>query len=63
MPGDLAHQDCLVFSNTPGCAERRFADDGKAGRKIRISGPLWMNSLDALATAAKEGAGMARGPS
>ena len=32
----------------------------KAGRKIRISGRLWMNSLDALAAAAKEGAGMMR---
>jgi DNA-binding transcriptional LysR family regulator len=62
-PGDLAHHDCLVFSDVPGSAEWRFADDGKAGRKIRISGRLWMNSLDALATAAKEGAGIARVPS
>ena len=62
-PGDLAHHDCLVFSDAPGSAEWRFADDGKAGRKIRISGRLWMNSLDALATAAKEGAGIVRVPS
>jgi DNA-binding transcriptional LysR family regulator len=62
-PGDLAHHDCLVFSDVPGSAEWRFADDGKAGRKIRISGRLWMNSLDALATAAKEGAGIVRVPS
>jgi len=62
-PGDLAHHDCLVFSDAPGSAEWRFADDSKAGRKIRISGRLWMNSLDALATAAKEGAGIVRVPS
>ena len=62
-PGDLAHHDCLVFSDAPGSAEWRFADDGKAGRKIRISGRLWMNSLDALAAAAKEGAGIVRVPS
>jgi DNA-binding transcriptional LysR family regulator len=61
-PGDLAHHDCLVFSDAPGSAEWRFADGSKAGRKIRISGRLWMNSLDALATAAKEGAGIVRVP-
>jgi DNA-binding transcriptional LysR family regulator len=62
-PGDLAHHDCLVFSDAPGSAEWRFTEDGKAGRKIRISGRLWMNSLDALAAAAKEGAGIVRVPS
>ena len=62
-PGDLAHHDCLVFSDAPGSAEWRFADDGKVGRKIRISGRLWMNSLEALATVAKEGAGIVRVPS
>jgi DNA-binding transcriptional LysR family regulator len=61
-PGDLAHHDCLVFSDAPGSAEWRFADGSKAGRKIRISGRLWMNSLDALASAAKEGAGIVRVP-
>jgi hypothetical protein len=35
----------------------------KAGRKIRISGRLWMNSLDPLAAAAKGGAGIVRVPS
>jgi DNA-binding transcriptional LysR family regulator len=59
-PGDLADHDCLVFSDAPGSAEWRFTEDGKAGRKIRISGRLWMNSLDALATA---GAGIVRVPS
>lgn len=63
MPGDLAHHDCLVFLDAPGSAEWRFVEDGKAGRKIRISGRLWMNSLDALAAAAKEGAGIVRVPS
>ncbi|MCA6111782.1 LysR substrate-binding domain-containing protein [Bradyrhizobium cenepequi] len=43
-----------------GTAEWRFAESAKAGRKIRISGRLWMNSLDALAVAAKEGAGIVR---
>jgi len=62
-PADLVHHDCLVFSDAPGSAEWRFADDGKAGRKIRISGRLWMNSLEALATVAKEGAGIVRVPS
>ena len=52
-PGDLVHHDCLVFSDAPGSAEWRFAEDGKAGRKIRISGRLWMNSLEAPAAAAK----------
>jgi hypothetical protein len=35
----------------------------KAGRKIRISGRLWMNSLDGLGAAAMEGAGIVRVPS
>jgi DNA-binding transcriptional LysR family regulator len=62
-PRDLAEHDCLVFSDAPGTAEWRFAESAKADRKIRISGRLWMNSLDALATAAKEGAGIVRLPS
>ncbi len=63
MPRDLADHDCLVFSDAPGSAEWRFAESTKADRKIRISGRLWMNSLDALAAAAKEGAGIVRVPS
>ncbi|MCA1454893.1 LysR family transcriptional regulator [Bradyrhizobium sp. BRP22] len=62
-PRDLADHDCLVFSDAPGSAEWRFAESAKANRKIRISGRLWMNSLDALVTAAKEGAGIVRVPS
>ncbi|UGY06616.1 substrate binding domain-containing protein [Bradyrhizobium quebecense] len=62
-PDDLAEHDCLVFSDSPGSAEWRFADDSKTGRKFRISGRLWMNSLEALVSAAREGAGIVRAPS
>ncbi|MFB9266245.1 LysR substrate-binding domain-containing protein [Bradyrhizobium erythrophlei] len=62
-PRDLAQHNCLVFSDTPGGAEWRCADATKAGRKIRISGRLWMNSLDALVGAAKDGAHIVRVPS
>ncbi|MGY4255495.1 DNA-binding transcriptional LysR family regulator [Bradyrhizobium sp. USDA 4516] len=62
-PVDLAGHDCLVFSDSPGSAEWRFADGSNTGRKIRISGRLWMNSLDALVSAAREGAGIVRVPS
>jgi DNA-binding transcriptional LysR family regulator len=63
VPGDLAHHDCLLFSETPGVAEWRFADGTKSGRKIRMAGRLWVNSLEALVTAARDGAGLARAPS
>lgn len=62
-PDDLAGHDCLVFSDSPGSAEWRFADGTKTGRKFRISGRLWMNSLEALVSAAREGAGIVRVPS
>lgn len=62
-PGDLSTHDCLVFSDSPGSAEWRFADGSKTGRKFRISGRLWMNSLDALVGAARDGAGIVRVPS
>lgn len=62
-PNDLAGHDCLVFSDSPGSAEWRFADGTKTGRKFRISGRLWMNSLDALVAAARDGAGIVRVPS
>ena len=62
-PGDLATHDCLVFSDSPGTADWRFADGTKTGRKFRISGRLWMNSLDALLAAARDGAGIVRAPS
>jgi len=62
-PQDLVRHDCLVFSDAPGSAEWRFADEAKVSRKIRISGRLWMNSLDALVGAARGGAGIVRVPS
>ncbi|WP_245334942.1 LysR family transcriptional regulator [Bradyrhizobium mercantei] len=62
-PAELSAHDCLVFSDSPGSAEWRFADGTKTGRKFRISGRLWMNSLDALVGAARDGAGIVRVPS
>jgi DNA-binding transcriptional LysR family regulator len=62
LPADLSRHDCLAFSDTPGSAEWRFKG-AKTERKIRISGRLWVNSLDALVSAAKQGAGIVRVPS
>jgi DNA-binding transcriptional LysR family regulator len=61
-PVDLGRHDCLVFSDMPGVAEWRFKEGSRTERRIRIAGRLWMNSLDALVTAAKEGAGIVRVP-
>ncbi|MCP3372839.1 LysR family transcriptional regulator [Bradyrhizobium cajani] len=63
VPSDLAQHDCLIFSDAPGIATWRFGPDAKTGSRIRISGRLWVNSLDALATAAEAGAGIIRVPS
>ena len=63
VPAELGRHDCLVFSDTPGIAEWRFREGAKKDRRIRIAGRLWMNSLDALVSAAKEGAGIVRVPS
>jgi DNA-binding transcriptional LysR family regulator len=62
-PADLSRHDCLVFSDAPGIGEWRFKQNGKTECKIRISGRLWVNSLDALVSAAEEGAGIVRVPS
>src|SRR6266700_2840478 len=62
-PADLRHHACLVFSDTPGVGEWRFKESAKAECKIRIAGRLWINSLDALVAAAKNGAGVVRVPS
>jgi DNA-binding transcriptional LysR family regulator len=62
-PADLSRHDCLVFSDAPGIGEWRFNQDDKQECKIRISSRLWINSLDALVSAAKEGAGIVRVPS
>jgi DNA-binding transcriptional LysR family regulator len=61
-PADLSRYDCLVFSDAPGAGEWRFKE-AAAEYKIRISARLWINSLDALVQAAKDGAGIARVPS
>ena len=62
-PADLSRHDCLVFSDTPGIAAWRFKEGVGTERRIRIAGRLWMNSLDALVSAAKEGAAIVRVPS
>ncbi len=62
-PADLGHHDCLVFSDTAGIAEWRFKEGLKPERRIRIAGRLWVNSLDAVVSAAKQGAGIGRVPS
>jgi DNA-binding transcriptional LysR family regulator len=62
-PGDLSAHDCLVFSDTPGAGEWRFMEGGTTKCKIRVPARLWANNLDALVSAAKEGAGIARVPS
>jgi DNA-binding transcriptional LysR family regulator len=62
-PADLNHHACLVFSDTPGVGEWRFQENAKSECKIRIAGRLWINSLDALVSAAKDGAGIVRVPS
>jgi DNA-binding transcriptional LysR family regulator len=62
-PADLTAHDCLVFSDTPGAADWRFKSNGKTDGKIRLSGKLWINSLDALVAAARDGVGIVRVPS
>ena len=62
-PAELSTHDCLAFSEVPGAAEWRFAQDAKSRWKIPISPRLWANSLDALVMAAKDGAGLVRVPS
>ncbi|WP_246820643.1 substrate binding domain-containing protein [Bradyrhizobium iriomotense] len=62
-PADLAQHDCLVFSDAPGAATWRFGREAKGGMRVRISGRLWVNNLDALAAAAENGAGIVRVPS
>ncbi|MBV9457431.1 MAG: LysR family transcriptional regulator [Bradyrhizobium sp.] len=62
-PAELAGHDCLAFSEVPGAADWRFAQDAKSKGNIAISPRLWANSLDTLVMAAKEGAGLVRVPS
>jgi DNA-binding transcriptional LysR family regulator len=63
VPSDLSRHDCLVFSDARGIADWTFKAGAKSERRIRISGRLRVNSLDALVTAAKEGTGIVRVPS
>jgi DNA-binding transcriptional LysR family regulator len=62
-PPDLANHDCLVFSETPGAGEWHFRGPDGADSAVRIDARLWINSLDALVAAAKDGAGIVRVPS
>jgi DNA-binding transcriptional LysR family regulator len=62
-PADLANHDCLVFSDVPGAGEWRFRAADGASATRRIEGRLWINSLDALVAAARDGAGLVRVPS
>jgi DNA-binding transcriptional LysR family regulator len=61
-PDDLAHHDCLVFSDSPGVALWRFGRHPETECTVRITGRFWVNSLDALVAAAVDGAGIARVP-
>ena len=63
VPEELAAHDCLVFSHSPGAGTWRFSKDARAECKIPISAKLWINSLDALVSAACDGAGIVRVPS
>ena len=62
-PSDLSRHDCLVFSDAPAIAEWRFKKTTKTDGRIRISSRLWVNSLDAVVAAARDGAGIVRVPS
>jgi DNA-binding transcriptional LysR family regulator len=61
-PAELSRHNCLVFSDVPGAGEWRFGD-ATVQYRIRISARLWINSIDALVQAAKDGAGIVRVPS
>lgn len=62
-PADLASHDCLLFSDVPGAGEWRFRMPDGASATMRLEGRLWINSLDALVSAAIAGAGLVRVPS
>src|SRR5689334_22569255 len=62
-PADLASHDCLVFSDVPGSGEWRFRMPDGTSATTRLHGRLWINSLDALVAAARDGAGLVRVPS
>jgi DNA-binding transcriptional LysR family regulator len=60
-PDDLRKHDCLVFSDAPGPVDWRF-QSRETRTRVSVTGRLWMNSLDALVSAAIEGAGIVRAP-
>jgi DNA-binding transcriptional LysR family regulator len=60
-PDDLRKHDCLVFSDAPGPVDWRF-QSGTSRTRVSVPGRLWTNSLDALVSAAIEGAGIVRAP-
>jgi len=62
-PEDLRGHDCLVFSDAPGLDAWRFGKDARSECKIPIAAKLWINSLDALVPAARDGMGIVRLPS
>ncbi|HLG83284.1 MAG TPA: LysR family transcriptional regulator [Bradyrhizobium sp.] len=62
-PEQLDEHDCLLFSDTPGAGSWRFRTENGAECKIPISAKLWINGLDALVAAARDGAGIVRVPS
>jgi DNA-binding transcriptional LysR family regulator len=62
-PSALSEHDCLVFSDTPGAGSWRFRMPDGRENTVQVIGRLWINSLDALVTAAREGAGIVRAPS
>ncbi|MBN3753766.1 LysR family transcriptional regulator [Paraburkholderia sp. Tr-20389] len=60
-PDELRQHDCLVFSDAAGPVDWRF-QSGATRTRVSVTGRLWMNSLDALVSAALEGAGIVRAP-
>jgi len=62
VPGELCAHDCLVFADAPGAGSWRFGTNAR-GMQNSISAKLWINGLDALVAAAREGGGIVRVPS
>ncbi len=62
-PADLIKHDCLLFSDVAGAGEWRFRMPDGTSSTMRLEARLWINSLDALVAAAKQGAGLVRVPS
>lgn len=52
-----------MFSDLSGAGKWRFGMPDGAIATMRLGGRLWINSLDALVAAAKDGTGLVRVPS